>query len=441
MSAIDPPAAPAAAVSPPATSPAQNPAYVRYVLWLLLLVYILNFLDRQIVTILAEPIRRDLGLNDTQLGLLGGLAFALFYTVLGVPIARYADRATTNRVNVIAIALAVWSGMTALCGAAGNFVQLLMARIGVGVGEAGCTPPAHSLISDYVPKEKRASAMAFYGLGIPIGSLLGLAFGGWLNDAFGWRQAFYFVGAPGLVMALIVWLTLREPRKRITAVDTPRGPAAASLRDALKEILRSKAFVHMAIAASFVAFLGYGKAFWAAVLFQRVHGLSASDTGLWLGIVGGAAGALGMWFGGFAADRYSRRAPRHYLTAPAIGMAITAPLLVAAYLSQEWTIALVLLFLPTLANNLYYGPTFACVQGLVSPRARATATAVMMFIINLVGLGLGPLLFGMASDVLKPHFGLESVRYVLVIAAGMGLIPAYFFWRASLRLDGELRHA
>lgn len=428
---------PAAAAAPPISKD-----YVRYAMGLLLAVYILNFLDRQIVNILAEPIRRDLGLSDTQLGMLGGLAFALFYTVLGIPIARWADRPKTNRVAVISGALALWSGMTALCGAAGNFWQLLLARVGVGVGEAGCTPPAHSLISDYVPKEKRASAISFYGLGIPIGSLLGMAIGGWLSDAFGWRAAFFFVGAPGLVLAAIVYFTLREPRRN-AAFQALKAQAASqqqiSLKDALKEIAASRAFALMAIAAAFVAFLGYGKAFWAAVLFQRVYGLSAGETGLWLGVAGGAAGALGTFLGGYFADRFAPRSARHYLTAPAIGMALTAPMLVAAYLSTNWMLALALLILPTAANALYYGPTFACVQGLVSPKARATAAAVMLFIINLIGLGLGPLFFGILSDALRPTFGEESVRYVLVCAAALGLAPAFFFWRASLRLERELR--
>jgi predicted MFS family arabinose efflux permease len=425
---------------PAASAPAAlSPGYVRYALWILLVVYILNFLDRQIVTILAEPIRRELGLSDTQLGLLGGLAFALFYTVLGIPIARYADNPRTNRVGVIAAALAIWSGMTALCGMAATYAHLLLARIGVGVGEAGCTPPAHSLIADYVPKEKRASAVAFYGLGIPIGSLMGLVIGGWLNDQFGWRMAFFLVGAPGLLLALVVLFTLREPRKMRAALSQTRAPDAAPLGEALREIAQSKAFMLMAIAASFVAFLGYGKAFWAAALFQRVHGLSSTDTGLWLGLVTGAAGIAGVWLGGYVGDRFAKRDPRHYLTAPAIGMAVTAPILTLGYLSTDWMLALALLFIPTIANNLYYGPVFACVQGLVSPRTRATAAAVMLFIINLIGLGLGPLVFGMISDLLRPQFGIDSIRYVLVGAAMMGVAPAYFFWRASLHLGRELK--
>ena len=409
-------------------------------LWILMLVYVLNFLDRQIVNILAEPISRDLGLSDTQIGLLTGLAFALFYTLLGIPIARYADNSTTNRVGLISVSLAVWSAMTAICGVAQNFLQLALARVGVGVGEAGCTPAAHSLITDSVPPEKRSSAIAFYGLGIPIGSLMGLVIGGALNDAYGWRTAFMVVAIPGLIMAALLPFILREPRKAENAARLLSGEKARAIlstKEALKEVFSSRAFVMLAIAASFTAFLSYGKGVWAVILFIRSHGLSPGETGTLLGIILGVAGMIGTWMGGMMADRFGKTNKRHLLTTPAIGMVIATPILFLGYFATDWRVAIALLFVPTALNAAYYGPTYGCVQGLVKPEARAMAAAVMLFAQNLIGLG--PLLFGMMSDAFKPVAGDESVRWVLYGAAWLGLIPAFFFWRASLRLKDELK--
>ncbi|MFN3945991.1 MAG: spinster family MFS transporter [Allosphingosinicella sp.] len=413
----------------------------RVVLWILLLVYILNFLDRQIVNILAEPIKQELGLSDTQIGLMTGLAFALFYTFLGIPIARYADNPKTSRVGLISVSLAFWSAMTAVCGLAQNFVQLLLARVGVGVGEAGCTPAAHSLISDTVPPAKRSSAIAFYGLGIPIGGLVGMVMGGLLADAYGWRVAFFVAGAPGVLLALALPFILKEPR-RIAGPITGASPAAPDrmgLKAALAEIGRSKALVNLIIAASLVAFLAYGKTVWTTIFFIRTHGLSPGQTGLWLGIGVGVATMLGTWAGGQLADRFGGRDPRHIVTAPAIGMLVAAPILFVGYWSQDWLLGLVLIVVAAVLNNFYYGPTFACVQGLVAPQARAMATAVMLFAQNLIGLGLGPLFFGMLSDGVRPMAGEESVRWVLFGAAWLGLIPAWFFWRARVHLAREMK--
>ena len=413
---------------------------VRATLWILLIVYIFNFIDRQIVNILAEPIAIDLGLSDTQIGLMTGLAFALFYTALGLPIARYADRPTTNRPRLIAIALATWSAMTALCGVANNFIQLLLARIGVGVGEAGCTPPAHSLISDIVPPERRSSALAFYALGIPIGTLLGMMIGGFLADWVGWRRAFLIVGLPGVALALVVYFVLRDPRQQLARPsETQAAPSAElSMWAAVRTVMGSRAFVLLLAAGSTAAFLAYGKTTWTTIFFQRTHELSPGEVGFWFGVVNGAAGIFGTWFGGWLADRFGAKNRRHVLTAPAIGMAIAAPVAFLAYQATSWQLALALLVVPTLCNSLYYGPTYSAAQGLVPLRARAIAAATVLFFQNLIGLGLGPLFFGMLSDMLAPTYGEESVRYVLYGAAFLGLVPAFFFWRCSLRLDEEL---
>jgi predicted MFS family arabinose efflux permease len=425
-----------------ATAAASNTGVhsVRLTLWILLTVYVFNFIDRQIVNILAEPIARDLDLSDTQIGLMTGLAFALFYTVLGIPIARLADRQTTSRPKLIAVALALWSGMTALCGFAQNFAQLLLARIGVGVGEAGCTPPAHSLISDMVPPEKRASALAFYSLGIPVGSLLGMVIGGTLADYLGWREAFVVVGLPGVMLALVVWFGLRDPRRSDAAavLRAKSQPAALPLGQAVGEVMRSRAFVLLVFAGSAASFLSYGKTTWTTIFFQRTHDLSPGEVGLSFGLLGGAAGILGTWLGGYLADRFGAVNRRHVLSAPAIGMALAVPLAIAAYHAPSWPLALALLFLPTVFNSFYYGPCYSAAQGLVPMRARAIAAASLLFFQNLIGLGLGPLFFGMLSDWLQPAYGAESVRYVLYGAAVLGLVPAFFFWRCSLHLDAEL---
>lgn len=421
-------------------SAAPGSRSVRVTLWILLIVYIFNFIDRQIVNILAEPIARDLGLSDTQIGLMTGLAFALFYTVLGIPIARFADRSSTSRPKVIAIALAVWSLMTALCGLAQNFGQLLLARIGVGVGEAGCTPPAHSLISDIVPPEKRSSALAFYSLGIPIGTLLGMIIGGTLADYVGWREAFVVVGLPGVAMALVVWFVIKDPRQSdaATILRNQNQPAALPMKQALSEVMRSRAFVLLLFAGSAASFLAYGKTTWTTIFFQRTHGMSPGEVGLWFGLIGGVGGILGTFLGGYLADRFGAKNRRHVLSAPAIGMALAVPLALLAYQAPTWPMALTLLVLPTIFNSFYYGPTYSAAQGLVPLRARAIASATLLFFQNLIGLGLGPLFFGILSDWLQPAYGAESVRYVLYGAAFLGLVPAFFFWRCGLRLNEEL---
>jgi MFS family permease len=418
----------------------EREGHLRLTLWVLLLVYILNFLDRQILNILAEPIKGELGLTDTELGLLAGPAFAVFYAVLGIPIARYADRGSTNRISLISVSLVIWSGMTVLCGFAQNFWQMALARIGVGVGEAGCTPSAHSLISDAVAPEKRASAIAFYGMGVPIGTLLGLVIGGVVNDIWGWRVALMLVGTPGVLLALLLPLLLREPRRYglIKGEASPAGPPQIPVLDAISEIFRSRAYLWLLIAASFAAFLSYGKGLWTLSLFIRSHGMTTTEVGLIGAATLGVAGVFGTWLGGWAADRYGAVNRRHILTLPAVGMAVAAPIQFMGYGAPIWWVAGLLILVPTILNAAYYGPAYACVQGLVRKELRAVAASLMIFGQNLIGLGLGPFIFGALSDWLQPQAGTESVRWVLFGAAWLGFIPAFFFWRASLRLNDEL---
>lgn len=411
-------------------------------LGVLLTVYVFNFLDRQIVAILAEPIARDLSLNDAQIGVLTGLSFALFYTVMGLPIARYADRPKTDRVRLIAIAMAVWSAMTALCGFAGSYAQLLLARIGVGVGEAGCTPPAHSLITDIAPPEKRARAFAIYQLGPPIGGLIGMVLGGILADTIGWRNAFIVVGLPGIVLAFIVTLLLRDPRRLGAASKPVATMPEIGTRMAFRAIFASRAMRRLLVAGAIASFSVYGILIWTAIFFQRSYGLTAGETGIWFGLVNGIASIAGVWFGGVIGDRERKRGAHHLLSLVSVALMLSVPFYLVAFAVTDWRMSLAMLFPAILLNFLYIAPYYSAVQGLVPPAARATASAVILFLQNLVGVGIGPVLLGVASDLLKPQFGEESVRYVLVLSSAVGLIAGLVLWSARKFLPNELdRHS
>jgi MFS family permease len=421
---------------------------------LLLVVYVLNFIDRSVINILAEPIKDELGLLDWQIGMMSGLAFALFYTILGLPIARYAERG--NRPHIIAVALAVWSGFTALSGFAQNFVHLVLARIGVGIGEAGCTPPAHSLITDMAPKEKRASALAFYSMGVPLGSLVGMGLGGIVADEYGWRMAFIVCGLPGLVLAVIVALTLVEPRLKqaATAVKAAASKGGATFSEALKVLATKRTFWFVAFAAAVKAFIGYGHAPFTASFFFRNHteeiaqtaaffGLqSAGFLGLALGLVGGFGGVVGAYIGGQIADRFGAKDLRAYVSVPAIASLITIPIYVLAINLPEAKLAVGLLAINAVLGTLWYGPVYATAQSIVPPHMRATASAILLFIINLIGLGLGPLIVGAASDVFAIQFGMgkaEGIRWALMSSALFGFAAAAFFWlaRKTIRTEFE----
>lgn len=417
---------------PPSASPLVSSRYRSYVLTMLVVVYAFNFLDRQIVTILAEPIKNDLGLNDTQIGLMTGLAFAIFYTVLGIPIARLADRA--NRVSIISVALVIWSGMTALCGMAQNFTQILAARIGVGVGEAGCSPPAHSLIADYFPPEKRASALSIYALGIPIGSILGLLAGGWIAELYGWRMAFFVVGVPGVLLALLVKFSIREPLRGMSdgasATDTPAEQPA--LLGTLGVLLRNKTMLHLAMGGALTSFVGYGLGQWMPAFFMRVHEMGIAETATYFGLVLGVASAIGTFLGGTLADRLSSRDRRMYAWLPAAGVLIAFPFYVAAMLQSNPYVAIAILVTPSLLNSLWLGPAFGTIQNLAPTRMRAMASAMVLFILNIIGLGLGPFLVGVLSDLLSDEFGQNSLRYAILIATG-----AYFWAGTHFLLAGR----
>jgi predicted MFS family arabinose efflux permease len=373
-------------------------AYKGWALAILLIVYTSNFIDRTIVAVLAEPIKTELGLQDWQLGLLTGLSFALFYTLMGVPIARIAER--SSRVNLITVSLGLWSAFTAACGVAQTYWQLLLFRVGVGVGEAGCSPAAHSLISDYFEPRRRATALSVYSLGIPLGTLIGAVAGGWVAKNLDWRIAFLVVGLPGVLLAVVVKFCLKEPPRGYSEPDRPPSPEAPPLKAVWGYLLRQPAFVHLAVGSGLVSFCGYGMGAFTPPYLARAFGFDAFQAGLVWGLVGGVAAGIGTLLGGPLSDLLGRRDARWYARLPAIGLIIATPLYIAAFLQTDPRVAIPLLMIPPIFHYLYLGPTFGVAQSMVEPRMRASTTALLFLILNLIGNGLGPSLVGLAMDII-----------------------------------------
>lgn len=412
-----------------------SPATRNYALSVLVVVYTFNFIDRQILSILLEPIKLELGLSDTALGLLTGFAFALFYATLGIPIARYADK--SNRRNLIALALAIWSAMTALSGLAQNFWQLLAARIGVGVGEAGCSPPAHSMIADYFPAENRATALGIYSLGIPVGILFGFLAGGWLNEFFGWRVAFFVVGIPGLLLAVLVRYSLREPPRGMAEGRTDPGEQPGVM-ETFRFMWRKKSFRHLAFGGALTAFVGYGVVTWVPSFLIRSHGMETGEIGTWLGLILGIPGGIGIAAGGWMADKLGARDTRWYLWVVTVALLLGVPFAFGVYLSDSALAALLFLIVPVALGNFYQATTFSQTQGLATLRMRAVAAAVLLFILNIIGLGAGPQAVGIVSDLLNPTYGQDSLRYSLLIFSFVNIWSAYHYYVAGKYLAEEL---
>ncbi len=420
-------------------SRALKPAARRYALAVLAVVYMFNFIDRQIMAILLPAIRDEFGVSDTWLGFLAGTAFAMFYIVLGIPVARYADR--HNRRNLIALAVALWSGMTALCGVAANFWQLALARIGVGVGEAGCSPPAHSMIADMYPPEQRSTAMGVYTVGISAGIMLAFLLGGWVVENIGWREAFFIVGLPGLLLALIVRVTLVEPQR-----GHSEGREAVSEQPTFLGTLgflwRRPSFAHMTVAAGLSSYVGYSVISFLPSFLVRSFGMSPSEVGLYLGLIIGIIGGAGFFLGGYIADHLGQTDHRRALRFIGLTVLLTAIPYAAMFLSNSWQTALLLLLVPAATANVYLAPVLSQAQGLVSLRMRAMASAVALLIINVIGLALGPLLTGMLSDGLEGWFGEESMRYALLLVTSI-VLPwaAWHYTRAGRTIDADLAKA
>jgi MFS family permease len=422
--------------------------YRLYVVWLLCLVYLFNHVDRQILAILIQPIKTEFGLSDTELGLLGGVAFALFYTTLGIPIARYADRA--NRTRIIAVSLAVWSLFTALTGLARTFWHLLLARVAVGIGEAGCSPPAYSLISDYFEPKRRATAISIYSLGVSGGAIVGLLVGGALAEAYGWRTAFYVLGLPGVALAIVVALTLREPPRGWSDPHATPAPQPAPLRTVVAALWSKRSFRCLSFAAALHAFVAYGVAGFYSAFLIRSHDMGLAQAGRWLAFASIAGGLLGTFLGGKLSDVLANRTgdARWPLWLPAITLLLNLPVGVCLFLASDVPVVIVLLTINIALGSVYLAPSIATTQRLVGLRERALAASILFFLLNLIGLGLGPIATGHVSDTLREYFmdqgagaaaaAADGLRFAMLLMLVANLASAILYLRAARTVRAEL---
>jgi MFS family permease len=426
-----------------------SPRYRWYVLGLLTVVFAFSHMDRNIIAILLNSIATDLKLTDGEAGAISGLAFATTYILLGIPLAWAADR--HKRKRIISASLALWSVMTALCGMTQNMWQLFLARMGVGLGEAGCVPAAQSIIADYVPRERRALALAIFGLGVPFGTLAGFAIGGLINDSHGWRAALFAVGLPGLVVAALVQRTLREPPRGLSDKAEPSSKEGLpSFLQTLSFLFKRRTLVHVTIGTSLVVFGGYGSQTWIPAFFERSHGLTSGQIGLWLGpslVVGGVGGTL---LGGWLGDRLGTRDPRWYVWIPAIAMLPAIPIAALVLLLpteiytvfgipvHTYVISIALMAIPGAAYSCYLGPVNAVIQQTVGVRMRATAVAIFLTVTNLVGMGLGPYVVGEVSDFTAARFGHESLRYTMLSFLFIYAWASFHYFRAAKHIRADL---
>ncbi len=401
----------------------------RILLSLLLLAYIFNFLDRQILGILAGPIIADLHLTDAEFGTIAGLAFAILYSVLGVPLALLADR--TSRSRVIAGSLALWSAFTALCGTAANFWQMFVFRLGVGIGEAGGVAPSYALIADYFPPERRARALAIFSLGIPLGLAAGTLLGAYLAAWVDWRAAFLTMGLAGIALAPLMLIFVRDAPRHRAAVSSPALLATFPI------VASKPTFWLMAAAASSSSLAGYGLALWTPSVLERSFGLSLIERGQFLAAIFLIGGTAGVFAGGLLADRLGQSDRSWYARLPAVAWLITAPIFVVGLMAPNLWIAWPLLLMPNALNILWLGPVTTAVQHLVPRPMRSTASASFLLINNLIGLGVGPTLIGALSDLFKGRFGTEALRYAAVSVVGFYLVAAFLMFFAIRRLRAD----
>ena len=395
----------------------RSPLYRVWFLLVLTLIYASSFVDRIIIAVVGQPIKMQMNLSDFQVGLLGGFAFSIFYATLGIPVARIADR--FNRVKLISITITAWSVMTALCGTAGAYWQLLLYRLGVGIGEAGSTPTSHSLISDQFTPERRASALALYALGPPIGVIAGALGGGWIAQHIGWRPVFFIAGIPGLILGILAFLTLREPPRDPSRVEVPALKAVLSL------LFSSRLFVQMLLGVVVAAFAQYAINLFIPIYLIRVFHMLPAQAGLIFGCIVGIGGIIGGALGGPLADWGAKHNSRWYALVPALGTLGAFPLLALGFRQNSWIFATVLLLLGTITVSVWNGPTFSIVQGLVTPRMRATASAVVFLLMNLIGQGFGPPALGFVSDKIAAHvFGNPDYATICSPASLKAGLPA-----------------
>lgn len=396
-----------------------------WTLFVLTFVAIFNFIDRQILYILIEPIRLDLEMSDTQVGLLTGLSFAVVYGIAGLWVARLADRYPRNM--IIAASVFVWSAATALGGLAGSYWQLALSRLGVAAGESGSTPASHSLIADLFPLERRAVAMAVFAAGTPVGVMIGYAGGGWMASALTWREVLLWVGVPGMLLSVLVLTTIKEPRpRRMQSTNSASGAVAA--------LLKLPIFRHMMMAAGLFAASAYAFSAFQPSFLIRLHGFSSAQAGLALGLVHGIAGAIGIVLGGYLADRLGKLDARWRQWVPAIGAAFSAPFTVAALFAGSGELSALLMAGSTIGGLIYAAPTFGLVQSIAPVWARATASALILLAISLIGQSCGPLLVGLVSDVLRASHGDEALRWALLIVPVLQSWSALHFWIAGKKI-------
>ncbi|MBM0103410.1 MFS transporter [Steroidobacter sp. S1-65] len=425
-------------ISTPVTSfDSVSRGYRFYVLALLTLVFIINFVDRQVLSVLIEPIKRELQLTDTQLGLLSGLAFALFYVTAGVPVARLAD--LHSRRKLITVCMIVWSSMTALCGVAANFVHLLLARIGVAIGEAGCVAPSHSLISDYFRPADRPTALSIYSAGASVGIFLGLLGGGWLAELYGWRAALVIIGLPGIAVALIVLLTVREPVRGMSLPEcaAPATQAPVHFWSDMGKLLRRRTLLFIAVAGGFQSMVTYGVSSWLPAFYMRVHAMSPSQAGATLAVITGLIAGLGAIVAGSITSRLSRTERRWLLWVPTIATVIATPLYALAVLTPSASASLMLLVPAAFTSMMYVGPALAATHGVAGVSLRATGVALTLFVSNLLGIGGGALVVGMVSDAFIAEEPTVSLRYGLlaVLLANIPAAVGYLLAAGNVRRD------
>ncbi len=402
----------------------------RYTLFMLVVVFTSSHVDRQIMGILGQPIKDSLQISDTQLGLLTGIMFAVFYATLGMPMAMWADR--NNRRNLISFSVFLWSLMTALCAAATNFLQLLLMRIGVGVGEAGSNPPSHSIIADLYPPEKRSTAMAIFGTGVNWGILIGFLVGGWINEWYGWRIAFLVVGLPGILIALLVRFTVKEP---------PRGYSESLVQEVapppfwsvVRYMWSNPVLRNVVAAGTLTAFSGYAAVIWVPIYLVRIHELGTGEAGTYLALTIGAGGAIGIYLGGRLADYLGEKYGEQWLAwVVTIAGLLSIPFMFLCFFASTAGMAILAYSLPAFMGTIYVACSFALIQNHTPLEMRSVCAAINLFIMNIIGLGLGPFTIGLFSDVFASSMGVDALRYALLVTLVAIAFGSWFYYRTGV---------
>jgi predicted MFS family arabinose efflux permease len=408
--------------------------YSYYVLFVLFIVFVFSFIDRMVLSIVLDDVKRDIGVSDTYMGLLTGLAFALFYTIMGIPIARWADR--SSRTFIISIGLTVWSVMTAASGFAQNFIHLALARTGVGVGEAACSPPSHSLISDYFPIEKRATALSIYSMGAYIGIMIAFACGGYIAANFGWRSVYFAVGLAGIPLALLVKFTVKELPRGYSDI-LPTNTESATLKETLKFIGNRPTYWLIVFAASIQSLSNYAILTWGPAFLGRIHHMPGTQIGWSFGLIVGVFGCVGAYLGGRVTDRLGAKDLKWYMLVPAVVSLCSLPFIIGFLFSNDYKTGFIFFIPYFILAQMFMGPALSMIQSIVKPNMRATASALLLFVLNLVGMGLGPFLVGILNDQFQAQYGNEGIRYSLAIISVLGSFSALLYYAASKKIGRD----